>query len=174
MALDRVKPLKMESVASGGDTDDEVPTGLDPRHDYMEAAGLVLDDHDNVDESTVVWRSGQDMKFKDGNNPSGYSLTDLALNTGDLINLYLVCEPPTPSTDYSNTYTGNRVDQEQWKRHSDASLLKQIDYTYTGQRVTQEVRKVFAANGTTVLGQITVTYTYTGQKLTGEAITRDV
>lgn len=173
MALDRVKPLKLESIESGGDEDDEVPTGLNPEEDHIECAGIVLDDPGLIDESTVIWRDINDMMFKDANNPSGYTLTQLAA-VGDLINLYLECEPPTPSTDYTNTYTGNRVDQEQWKRHSDASLLKQVDYTYTGARVTQEVRKVFAANGVTVLGQITIVYSYTGQHLTGEAITRDV
>ena len=174
MALDRVKPLKLESVDTGGTENDEFPTSLDPEEDHVECAGLVLDDPGQIDETTVLWRDDADMKFKDGNNPLGYTLTQLALNTSDLINLYLACEPPTPSTDYTNTYTGSRVDQEQWKRHSDASLLKQVDYTYTGARVTQEVRKVFAANGVTVLGQITIVYSYTGQKLTGEAITRDV
>ena len=173
MAFDRVKPLKLESIDTGGSSNDEFPTSLDPEEDHLECAGIVLDDPGLIDESTVIWRDINDMMFKDANNPSGYTLTQLAA-VGDLINLYLECEPPTPSTDYTNTYTGNRVDQEQWKRHSDASLLKQVDYTYTGARVTQEVRKVFAANGVTVLGQITIVYSYTGQHLTGEAITRDV
>jgi len=174
MALDKIKPLKIESTDTGGDENDEFPTSLDPQEDHVECAGIVLDDPGLIDESTVIWRDINDMRFKDTNNPGGYTLTQLALNTSDLINLYLECEPPTPSTDYSNTYTGNRVDQEQWKRHSDGSLLKQIDYTYTGVRVTQEVRKVFAADGITVLGQLTIDYVYTGQKLTGETITRNV
>jgi len=173
VALDRVKPLKLESTDTGGDEDDEFPTSLDPHEDFVELRGLVFDTDTVADETTVISRDEDDLTFKDTNNPSGYTLTQLAA-VGDLINLYLECEPPTPSTDYSNTYTGNRVDQEQWKRNSDASLLKQIDYTYTGARVTQEVRKVFAANGVTVLGQITIVYSYTGQHLTGEAITRDV
>jgi len=174
MALDKIKPLKIESTDTGGDEDDEFPTSLNPEEDHVECAGIVLDDPGLVDESTVIWRDINDMKLKDTNNPGGYTLTQLALNTSDLINLYLIGEPPTPSVNYTNTYTGNRVDQEQWKRNSDNSLLKQIDYTYTGGRVTKEVRKVYAADGITVLGQITIDYAYTGQHLTGETITRDV
>jgi len=173
VALDKVKPLKLESADTGGVENDEFPTSMDPTEDFVECAGLVIDDATHEDESTVIWRTADDMKFKDTNNPGGYTLTQLAA-VGDLINLYLENDPPTPGTDYSNTYTGQRVDQEQWKRTSDASLLKQIDYTYTGQKLTTEVRKVFAANGTTILGQLTITYTYTGQLITSIATVRNV
>ena len=171
--MDRVKPLKLESVDTGGVEDDQFPTSMDPTEDFVECAGIVIDDATHIDESTVIWRTADDMMFKDTNNPGGYTLTQLAA-VGDLINLYLENDPPTPGTDYSNTYTGQRVDQEQWKRTSDASLLKQIDYAYTGQKVTTEVRTVYAVNGTTILGQLTITYTYTGQLLTSSAVVRNV
>ena len=170
MALDRVKPLKLESIDTGGNQDDEFPTSINPEEDHVECAGLVLDDPGLIDESTVLWRDVNDMKFKDAGNPAGVTLTDLI----GLVNVYLENDPPTPGTDYSNTYTGQRVDQEQWKRTSDASLLKQIDYSYTGQRLTTEVRKVFAANGTTILGQLTVEYFYTGQLVTSIVTVRNV
>jgi hypothetical protein len=78
VSIDRVKPLKIESIESGGDSNDEVPTGLDPEHDHVECAGIVLDDPGLIDESTVIWRDTNDMKFKDGNNPGGFTLTRLA------------------------------------------------------------------------------------------------
>lgn len=75
---------------------------------------------------------------------------------------------------YAPTYTGRWVTQERWRRTSDSSLLKQSDYTYTQSKVTSEVRKVFAADGTTTVAQTTNTYTYTGSRLTGQTTVRDV
>jgi hypothetical protein len=96
--MDRVKPLKLESVDTGGDTNDEFPTSLNPEEDHVECAGIVLDDPGLIDESTVVWRDVNDMKFKDANNPSGFTLTRLAqLTASDLHAAYfdVVLNPPT-------------------------------------------------------------------------------
>jgi len=77
MALDRIKPLKIESTDSGGDEDDQYPTSLDPTEDHVECAGIVLDDPDQIDESTVITRVDADMLFKDGNNTDYVTLTQL-------------------------------------------------------------------------------------------------
>ena len=82
MALDKVKPLKLESVDTGGDSDDEYPNSLSPESDHVECAGIVLDDPGLVDETTVIWRETADMLFKDQNNPWGYTLTELAQTGG--------------------------------------------------------------------------------------------
>ena len=78
MAIDRVKPLKLESIASGGDEDDEFPTSLNPEEDHVECAGIVFDDPATIDESTVIDRDGDDLRFRDTNNPSPFTLTQLA------------------------------------------------------------------------------------------------
>lgn len=72
------------------------------------------------------------------------------------------------------TYAGSRVTSETWKRASDNSLLKNIDYTYTGSRVTQEVRKVYAEDGTRVVAQKTVVYTYSGNSAITVSSSRDI
>jgi hypothetical protein len=82
MALDKVQPLKLEDSTTGGTEIDQFPTGLDPQEDFVEAAGLVIDDAAHRDEKTIIWRDADDMKFKDGNNPSGYTLTELAESAG--------------------------------------------------------------------------------------------
>lgn len=81
----------------------------------------------------------------------------------------------TGATDctYTPTYALGKITKEEWKRN-DTTLIKSIDYSYTGAQVTQEVRKVFAANGTTILAQVTWSYTYTGSNLTSASMTRDV
>lgn len=77
MAYDKVKPLKIESADTGGTQDDQFPTSLDPQEDYIEVRGLVLDDASNKDETTVLDRNGDNMQFKDVNNPTPVTLTDL-------------------------------------------------------------------------------------------------
>jgi len=85
----------------------------------------------------------------------------------------LEIEPPSPSTTYANTFSGNTVTQERWRR-LDATLIKTIDYTYTSQKVTTEVRKIFAADGTTITAQLTIVYTYTGNTVTSATRTRNI
>jgi hypothetical protein len=77
VALDRIKPLKIESIDSGGDEDDQYPTSLDPQEDHVECAGVIFDDPDQIDESTVITRVDADMLFKDGNNTDYVTLTQL-------------------------------------------------------------------------------------------------
>lgn len=72
------------------------------------------------------------------------------------------------------SYSSNRVSAETWRRAADNSLLKNIDYTYTGTRVTQEVRKVYAEDGTRIVAQKTVVYTYSGNSAITVSSSRDV
>jgi len=93
------------------------------------------------------------------------------------IEFLLDCEPidetGATDSDYTAAYSGNYISLEEWKRN-DTTLLKSIDYTYTGNKLSTEVRKVFAADGTTIVAQVTWSYTYTGNKLTSAAMIRDV
>ena len=82
MALppDRVQVIKQESAALGGNPADELPfdAPIEPQEDAIEAAGVYLQNAGNRDETTVIWRdTDDDMNFKDGNNPSGATLTQL-------------------------------------------------------------------------------------------------
>lgn len=77
---DRVQVLKRESGDLGGDSADEQPweEPIEPQEDALEAAGVYLQDASNRDEAVLIWRDGDDMKFKDVANPSGHTLTQLA------------------------------------------------------------------------------------------------
>lgn len=92
----------------------------------------------------------------------------------DTVSALLEGEPVTVGTTYSVTYASGLVSQELWKRSSDNTNLKQITYTYSSGLVQTEVRKVFAADGTTVVGQVTLTYAYTSGLLASVGETRDV
>ena len=84
-----------------------------------------------------------------------------------------IAETGATDASYTPTYSGIQVTKEEWKRN-DATLIKSIDYTYTGISVTTEVRKVFAADGTTIKAQVTWTYVYTGVAVTSATMIRNV
>lgn len=83
--MDRVQLLKQESAGLGGDAADEAPwpSPIEAQEDAIEVAGVYLQDGSNRDESTLISRSGSSMVFKDVDNPSGYSLTQLASSGGE-------------------------------------------------------------------------------------------
>lgn len=178
---DRVQVLKRESAALGGDAAEDVDY-LEPisaQEDAIEAAGIYLQDASNRDEAVWIERNGSNMRFFDVANPGGYSLTQLATGgAGITYNEFLLDNEPTAETGatdctYTPTYSGIFVSKEEWKRN-DTTLVKSIDYTYTGISVTSEVRKVFAADGTTIVAQVTWTHSYTGINLTGSTMVRNV
>ena len=78
--MDRVQLLKQETAALGGNAADETPwpAPIEPQEDAIEAAGYYGQDGSNRDETTLIYRDGDDWKFKDVNNPGGYTLTQLA------------------------------------------------------------------------------------------------
>lgn len=84
MTIDRVKPLKLESADTGGTQDDAFPTSVNQYQDYVEARGLVLADATRSDETTVIARENADMLFKDGNNTTYVTLTQLLGGGGGL------------------------------------------------------------------------------------------
>lgn len=61
---------------------------------------------------------------------------------------------------YDATKTGSTVTQERWRRSSDSSNLKTIDYTYSSGRISTAVVKVYDTDGTTILAQTTETYSW--------------
>lgn len=89
--MDRVQVVKRESTALGGQDVDASPwpEPIKPQEDACEMAGVFVQDASNRDETTLISRSGDDMLFKDKNNPSGYTLTELA-EVGGNDNRYLI------------------------------------------------------------------------------------
>jgi hypothetical protein len=81
--MGRVLASKWELESHGGDPGDEepFPVPIDPKEDFLDAAGLYVQDADNWDETARISRDGNDLKFKDGNNPTAYTLTQLAAGT---------------------------------------------------------------------------------------------
>jgi hypothetical protein len=177
MAIERVRPLKFESAATGGDAADDVPfpQSLDPLEDFVDVRGISLQDATS-DESTTISRTGDDMVFKDSSNPGGLTLSQLVgAGAGvSTIDFLLDNEPVTPGITYTPTYSGGKVTAEEWKRTSGSAKVRSIDYTYSFNRVSVEVRKVWDTPGTTIIGQQTWTYSYSGSSLASAVMTRDI
>ena len=76
---DRVQVLKQESAALGGDGAEDVPytTAIAPQEDAIEAAGVYLQDAGARDENVWIERNGNDMRFRDLNNTTPVTLTQL-------------------------------------------------------------------------------------------------
>lgn len=76
---DRVQVLKQESAALGGDGAEDVPytTAIAPQEDAIEAAGVYLQDAGARDENVYIERNGNDMRFRDLNNTTPVTLTQL-------------------------------------------------------------------------------------------------
>lgn len=64
MAKDKVKPLKMESPASGGTETDEFPTEVNDSEDYLDAKGIVFSSDDN---KCIDIAADGSLQFSDAN-----------------------------------------------------------------------------------------------------------
>lgn len=80
--MDRVRPIKIESPAIGGTQEDNEYTPADENEDALEARGYYIQDDTTTDETTLIARTGSNMTFKDGNNPTEVTLTDLLESGG--------------------------------------------------------------------------------------------
>jgi len=76
---DRVQVIKQESAALGGNSSDDTdyPAPIKPQQDAIEAAGVYLQDAGARDENVWIERNGNDMRFRDVNNATPVTLTQL-------------------------------------------------------------------------------------------------
>jgi hypothetical protein len=64
--VDRVKPLKLESVETGGTQDDAFPTSVNKNEDFYDGRGITLQDESSDDDHVRIFRAPSgDMMFRD-------------------------------------------------------------------------------------------------------------
>ena len=176
--MDRVQVLKRESAALGGDAADEAPwdAPIEPQEDAVEAAGVYLQDDSNRDESTLVARSGDDMTFKDTNNPTAKTLTELLSGSGGLTEtghrilrqlIHFIDDGPAEgfaSGAYQETTPVGPFPTSQiwWESSGKTKKIVELTLTYSGSFITSEEWKMYDTDGTTVLATITDAITYNG------------
>jgi hypothetical protein len=82
--MDRVRPLKIESISGGGSQDNVYPHDMDPNEDGVEARGLLIQNDSSDDETVVLSRDASDnMTFKDGVVVGTKTLTQLLSSEDD-------------------------------------------------------------------------------------------
>jgi hypothetical protein len=175
VALDRVQPLKLEDTATGGDEVDAYPTAIDKNEDFIDCRGLVLQKATGDDENVTIDRDTADnLRFKDAVTGTK-TLADLAAAAGlSMYDFLLDCEPDAVTNDYAVSRTGGVVTNETWTNRSTSKTIKTIDYARTGGFVTTETRKLYGADGATVVAQLTIVYSRTGGNVDSATYTRDI
>lgn len=73
MAIDKIKPLKIENPSNGGTQTDPYPTETNPAQDYLSAKGLALEGN----EVAVISGLSGVMNFQDSIQTSQITLTQL-------------------------------------------------------------------------------------------------
>lgn len=165
MAIDKVRPLKLEDPASGGTETDDFPTSLDPSEDNVQCNGIVLEDATHNDENVRVWRDGDDLKFKDTHNPADNTLTQL-LSGGGLSEAAhealstLVHE--IDATSYEEyTYSGSDITSAiVWTTIAKTKKIREEQYVYNSDhRVNQVTTIQYDSSGVEKMRTVEV-YTY--------------
>jgi hypothetical protein len=173
--MDRVQPVKIESPGLGGTEEDVEYSPIEPQEDAIEAAGLYLQDASNRDETTLVYRDGDDLKFKDGNNPSVKTLTDLAASGSGVTEaahkilrqlIHFIDEGPaegfTSGAYREVTGTVFPTNVTWWESSSKTKKIVERNLTWTGVNLTTDQWKVYDTDGSTVLATVTDTISYSG------------
>jgi hypothetical protein len=78
MAVDKVKPLKIESPALGGTQTDPFPVETNPAQDYLAAKGLALD---NTDTRLIDTDTNGEASFRDDYQQEQTSFSSLRHST---------------------------------------------------------------------------------------------
>lgn len=175
--MDRVQVLKRESSSGGGDPADEQPwdSPIEPQEDAVEAAGIYFQDADNRDETTLINRLGDDLLFKDGNNPTSKTLTELIAGSGGLTEtahltlrqlIHFIEDGPAEgfTTGAYREITGTAFPTAIVWWESSGKLKKIVErlITWTGANATTDKWKIYDTDGTTVLWTVTDTISYSG------------
>lgn len=123
----------------------------------------------------IETRNSADSTFAVARAANPLASNDLVTQMETLLYIEPSAETGAVDATYAPTYVASRVTQEAWTRN-DTTKIKTIDYTYVNNRCTTEVRKVFAADGTTIVAQATWSYTYatTRSRVASATMTRDV
>lgn len=90
------------------------------------------------------------------------------------IDLLLESDPVSASISYAATYGVGGMSDELWSFTGSGLAIKSVHYVYSSGLLSSEIRKVFGANGTTIVGQLTINYAYSSNLLTSITQTRDV
>ncbi len=135
------------------------------RVDYTYASGLVSTEVRKVYDatgSTVVAQVSFTYNYT-GIGPFSVMTRDLGAFGTPSIDALLENDPVFDDITYTPTYGSGYVNDEVWSFTASGLTIKTIHYVYNMDlTLGSEIRRVYAADGTTIVGQITATYSYAG------------
>ena len=138
--VDKVKPLKLESSATGGTENDMFPTEVNPAEDYVSGKGFTFEHSDDYLLDKIGGVIMCDI-------PNSSSKVVYSGDNISYVEFYKGAVQTTPNriARIDLTYSGDFVQSESLKIYS-------------------------LSDGTTVLKTVTTTYTYTGDDVTSAAV----
>lgn len=161
--VDKVRPLKLESAATGGTQEDVFPTAVNPTEDFVTAKGFVIRDTDTI---RIETDGAGSMIFNDV-DAGTYSLSDLSSGTSENHRSLDQLVHNIAETSYTEpTYNGNNQPIAITVWTDSGKTIKRYEelITYTSGVATQVIARRY--DGTTnnvVVGEtITLTPSYTG------------
>lgn len=169
MAVDRVKPLKLESPDSGGVETDDFPTSLDINEDFVDCRGVAIQNDTSNDDAVLVSRDeAGNLTLKDAVT-SLKTLAQLAAGTGMTEEQHRVLDQLVHglAENYYEEYTyssGHVINATTWETSSKLKKIREEQYTYSNGKVTQAVTIQYDGNGNEV-ERLTETYTYSGSRI---------
>lgn len=83
MAVDKIKPLKIENAATGGTQNDPFPVEADPAQDYVAAKGIAFE---NSDTRLFDLSAGGEIEWKDAGQATYKTLNSIVASVGTLTN----------------------------------------------------------------------------------------
>jgi hypothetical protein len=173
---ERVQPVKWESTAEGGGEDDLFPTGCDPTEDACEWRGVYFQpDGGPRDEEVWAARDGDDLEFRDKNNTTPLTLSDLVAGAGGLTVeghkvlrqlIHFIEDGPaegfTSGAYREITGTAFPTAIVWWESSSKLKKIVERLLTWTGVNLTTDKWKVYDTDGSTVLWTVSDAISYSG------------
>ena len=180
IGTDRVQVIKRESSATGGQDGQAGPLGepvpINPQEDAVESAGVYLQDDVNRDEEVYIARVGDDVVFRDKNNPTPQTLTQVATGESGLSEeshksleqlVHLVSAGPVGGFDggpyYFEVSPVSAVFPESMTWYQTSSKLKKIvsvDLTWSGVFASSATWYAYDSDGVTVVDEFTDGYSW--------------
>jgi len=176
MALDRIRPLKLEDPATGGTELDQFPTEADPNEDYADLRGITFQDDSSNDEDVYLTRDASgNLVFTDKVVGAIKTLSDLVAGSGGLTEnghkilrqlIHFLDDGPAEGF-ASGAYrevTGTVFPTAiiWYDDNTKAKKIVERTLTWTGVNLTTDVWKVYDTDGSTVLATVSDAISYSG------------
>ena len=161
MAIDKVRPLKIENTVDGSQDDDGYPTELNPVEDYVSAKGVSFENSDGhfIDRNPATG----EIRLTDPTNGE-VNLSEL-LKTANHKGLnelvHDIAEPSYYEATHDVLFNWRKQSEIWWTNSSKTTKIREILYTYDGIVIWKYASIVINQyNGATITDTITGVVNY--------------